>query len=107
MTAQTNSHMTRNLMQSARQGLLPVRGGGWLAGFGNMLNKELGEWFRTRRWLWQALIWIAILDGMVALVLFVIPLLEPICLGSMPRSSNLSQAFSLVLKACIFISLLL
>ncbi len=81
MTAQTNSQMTRDLMQSARQGLLPVRGGGWLAGFGNMLNKELGEWFRTRRWLWQALVWIAILDGMVALVLFVLPLLEPILPG--------------------------
>jgi ABC-2 type transport system permease protein len=81
MTAQTNSQMTRDLMQSARQGLLPARGGGWLAGFGNMLNKELGEWFRTRRWLWQALVWVAILDGMVALVLFVLPLLESILPG--------------------------
>jgi ABC-2 type transport system permease protein len=81
MTAQTNTQMTRDLMQSARQGLLPARGGGWLAGFGNMLNKELGEWFGTRRWLVQALVWIAILDGMVALVLFVLPLLEPILPG--------------------------
>ena len=52
MTVQTHPQVTHDLRLAARQGLLPTRGSGWLAGFGNMLGKELGEWFRTRRWLW-------------------------------------------------------
>jgi ABC-2 type transport system permease protein len=91
MTAQADSHVTRDLRQAARQGLLPTRGGGWLAGFGNMLAKEMGEWFHTRRWLWQMLIWIVILDGLLALVLFVVPLLEPLMPG---LNASIDQSFA-------------
>ena len=73
MTVQTHPHISRDLRLAARQGLLPARGGGWLAGFGNMLAKELGEWFRTRRWLWQFVIWVGILDCIIAFFLFVLP----------------------------------
>jgi ABC-2 type transport system permease protein len=41
-----------------------------------MLRKELGEWFRTHRWLWQILIWLIIINGFVGFILFVIPMLE-------------------------------
>jgi ABC-2 type transport system permease protein len=75
MTVQTQPQATRDLVIAARQGLLPARGRGWLTGFNNMLGKELGEWFRTRRWLWQLLIWLLIIDGWVALMLFIIPAL--------------------------------
>jgi ABC-2 type transport system permease protein len=74
MTAQTNPQTSRDLRQAVRQGLLPVKDGGWLAGFSNMLDKELGEWFRTRRWIWQLLFWPVILNGIVALFLVIIPL---------------------------------
>jgi ABC-type transport system involved in multi-copper enzyme maturation permease subunit len=78
MTVQSQPQRTRELRLAARQGLLPARGSGWLAGFNNMLAKELGEWFRTRRWLWQSLIWIIIINGFVALLLFVLPALASI-----------------------------
>jgi len=78
MTVQTHPQVTRDLRQAARQGLLPARVGGWLAGFGNMFGKELGEWFRTRRWLWQLVIWLIILDGFVAFLLFGLPVLASI-----------------------------
>jgi ABC-2 type transport system permease protein len=76
MTIQTHPHTNRDLRLAARQGLLPARGGGWLAGFGNMFAKELGEWFGTRRWLWQLLIWLIIINGFVGFMLFVIPMLQ-------------------------------
>jgi ABC-2 type transport system permease protein len=78
MTVQTQPQATRDLRQAARQGLLPARGESWLSGFSNMLSKELGEWFRTRRWLWQALIWLIIIDGFVALLLIILPALASI-----------------------------
>ena len=77
MTVQSHPQVTRDLRLAARQGLLPARGSGWLAGFGNMLGKELGEWFRTRRWLWQLLIWLTIINGFMAFFLSVVPLIYP------------------------------
>jgi len=75
MTIQSHPQVTRDLRLAARQGLLPARGGGWLAGFGNMLSKELGEWFHTRRWLWQLLIWLIIINGLIAFMLWVAPMI--------------------------------
>lgn len=77
MTVQAHPQATRDLRLAARQGLLPARGRGWLAGFGNMLAKELGEWFHTRRWLWQLLIWLIIINGLIAFMLWVAPMIAP------------------------------
>jgi ABC-2 type transport system permease protein len=106
MTVQTHPQITRDLRLATRQGLLPARGSGWLAGFGNMLAKELGEWFHTRRWLWQLLIWLIIINGFVAFMLFVIPMLQAkgfqtVGLGGgamiPPESSGFYWAFPLAL----------
>jgi ABC-2 type transport system permease protein len=78
MTVQTQPNVTHDLRQAARQGLLPARVGGWLAGFGNMFGKEMGEWFRTRRWLSQLLIWLTIINGFLAFLLFGLPALASI-----------------------------
>ncbi len=57
----------------AAQTLVPVADAGWLAGFGNSLGKELGDWFGTRRWWVQSLVWLTLFNVGLALVLFVAP----------------------------------
>lgn len=48
--------------------LQPVKAGGWLGGFGNLLRKELGQWWGTKMWWVQLLIWILILNGITTIV---------------------------------------
>lgn len=73
----TRSVSDREDFLAARQALQPVRGQSRLGGFRNLFAKELGEWFGTRRWLWQALIWLVIISGMLGFVLFAAPAIDP------------------------------
>jgi ABC-2 type transport system permease protein len=73
----TNSTLDRSAVLAAREGLVPAREGGWLGGFGNMLGKELGDWFGTRRWLIQSVIWLVIINGLMAFVMFAVPAIDP------------------------------
>lgn len=50
---------------------------GWRIGFTNFLRKENQEWWGGRRWLTQAILWILILGGFLALPLFVAPAAAP------------------------------
>lgn len=50
----------------------PVNESGWRAGFGNLLRKESGDWWSTRRWWSQALIWGAVINGSLLSVLLTV-----------------------------------
>lgn len=69
----TDTTVKGDAVVTERPALQPVRESALLGGFGNMLNKELGDWYGRGRWLVQALIWLAIVDGFTAFVLFVAP----------------------------------
>jgi ABC-2 type transport system permease protein len=73
MSTQSKSRTSPELIQAARAGLIPTSAGGWLGGFSNLFRKELGEWFGTRQWLLQSLLWLVVINGMMAFVLFVVP----------------------------------
>ena len=72
----TNSTVDRNAVMAARQALVPAPGKGWLGGFSNMLSKELGDWFGTRRWIMQAILWLGIINGLMAFIMFVVPTMD-------------------------------
>jgi ABC-2 type transport system permease protein len=72
----TKTTFDRNAVLAARQGLVPARSGGWLGGFGNMLSKELGDWFGTRRWIVQTIVWLAIINGLMAFIMFIVPTID-------------------------------
>jgi ABC-2 type transport system permease protein len=73
---------------AANADLLPVRESGWRMGFANLLRTELGAWWRTRTWWVQALIWLAILNGMLALMLWGVPDEEVAEPGAAPGSAD-------------------
>ena len=58
---------------TATSTLIPVKERGWRMGFANLLRNENLEWWGSRRWLVQAGLWMLVLNGMVALLLFVLP----------------------------------
>jgi ABC-2 type transport system permease protein len=68
MTTPTKSAVNQDLILAARKGLIPVRESARLGGFGNMLRKELGQWWGTRSWLVQTVIWVLILNGISTIV---------------------------------------
>jgi ABC-2 type transport system permease protein len=67
MTTPSKSVVNQDMIVAARQGLIPVRESARLGGFGNMLRKELGQWWGTRTWWVQTLIWMLILDGITTI----------------------------------------
>ncbi len=48
--------------------LQPVESSGWLVGFGNMVDKEYGSWWRTRRALVHHILWFCVINGFLFLV---------------------------------------
>lgn len=50
---------------------------GWRSGMANLVRKENDQWWRTRRWWIQSLLWLVILNGTLAIGLWVMPIVEP------------------------------
>jgi len=49
--------------------LVPVHTTGWRGGLGNLVRKELGQWWGTRMWWVQTLIWVLLLNGVATVVM--------------------------------------
>lgn len=54
---------------SGNEALIPVEGSGWQRGMANLLRGEFSSWFGRRRWLTNSLIWIALVDIILFMVL--------------------------------------
>jgi ABC-2 type transport system permease protein len=54
-----------------------VRSLRWLEGFTNLAANENGRWWKTRRWLVQVLIWLVIVNGLMALIVASTPSMKP------------------------------
>jgi ABC-2 type transport system permease protein len=68
MTIHSKSAIDQEAIQAARTGLVIVKESSMLGGFGNMLRKELGQWWGTRTWWVQIAIWVLILNGITTIV---------------------------------------
>jgi len=55
---------------TAGNGVFQLKEGtGWSRGLDNLLGVELGRWFRTKKWWVQILLWAAIINAILALVI--------------------------------------
>jgi ABC-2 type transport system permease protein len=62
--------MTSNSLASIEQSqLIAVRTTGWRRGLGNLTRKEIGQWWTTRLWWIQILLWVVMLDGISIVVM--------------------------------------
>jgi ABC-2 type transport system permease protein len=66
--------------------LQPVVEHGWRSGLANLLRKENSLWWGTRKWWVQLLIWLFITNGIIALLLWGIPLFAPSANGRISLS---------------------
>ena len=48
---------------------------GWRMGLKNLLDREMGKWWQTSRWCTQTLVWGLITNGVLGLLLFLLPFL--------------------------------
>lgn len=55
----------------------PVTDQGWRKGLSNLLRRENGLWWHTSRWWIQSSVWLAIINGTLAIGLWVVPIVEP------------------------------
>ncbi|PDW01010.1 ABC transporter permease subunit [Candidatus Chloroploca asiatica] len=53
--------------------LQAITGAGWWRGLGPLLRREQRRWWGGKRWWVQALLWTLLLNGLLALTLFVLP----------------------------------
>ena len=59
------------------QTLQPVTERGWRQGLANLMRKENDQWWRTRRWWVQSLLWLLVIYGTLAVGLWLVPVVEP------------------------------
>jgi ABC-2 type transport system permease protein len=57
-------------LQTEQRALQTAKNRGALRGFSNLLAKEYGSWWNTRRWLVHLLLWPLLLNGLVLVVSF-------------------------------------
>jgi ABC-2 type transport system permease protein len=85
--------------------LIAVGNQGQLQGFGNLIQKENQLWWRTSRWWVQALIWLAICNGILFMVIGVAPKMEnPPGQASNTQSGGSNQSLD-VLGITVFLKI--
>ena len=54
----------------SNEALIPVQQHGWQRGFSNLFRAEMSGWWKTRRWWVQSIIWLAVVNGILALTMW-------------------------------------
>ena len=60
---------TTTAATTVESSLVPVHTTGWRGGLANLVRKELGQWWSTRMWWIQTLIWVVLLNGVTTVIM--------------------------------------
>jgi ABC-2 type transport system permease protein len=88
---------------SSAENLQPVVEHGWRSGFANLLRKENSLWWGTRKWWMQTLIWLFISNGIIAFIVWVIPVFDPSG-DTNPNGSGVNELIRLFLQMEAFLA---
>jgi len=97
MTTESKSIVNQDLILAARQGLIPVRERVWLGGFGNMLRKELGQWWGTKMGWIQLVLWILFLNVITTFIMI------DSASGAMTIAERIDEVVPTILQMQMFI----
>ena len=74
----------------------------WRQGFANLFHKENGEWIYTGRWWMQSLLWLLIANGFLAIVLWVLPVMDPEGMSDVGKNFGLVTFMQTMAKLPLF-----
>jgi ABC-type transport system involved in multi-copper enzyme maturation permease subunit len=69
---------------------------GSFSGLRNLLRKENDQWWRTRKWWAQSLVWFVVINGLVVLIMWIIPAVDP---AGSTVSTDILQPFMSIFSA--------
>jgi len=75
---------------------------GWRQGFANLLHKENGEWIYTGRWWMQSLLWLLIVNGVLAIVLWLVPVMDPEGMSDVGKNFGLDVFMAVMAKLPLY-----
>ncbi len=58
-----------SIVENSGAPLVRIDAGGWRIGLANLVRKEFGQWWGTRMWWIQTLVWIVILNGITTMIM--------------------------------------
>lgn len=69
---------------------------GWRMGLRNLMRKESGEWWKTRRWWIQLLMWSLVINGLILMVTIAFPQAAKIAGEEIPNSEIFLMAIQVL-----------
>ena len=88
--------MAANIVGYAESTLRPATEPAWRRGFANLLRQENRRWWGTRRALIQSLIWLILVDTVVAFMLWVLPWSERMQGTPMPAEAVIAGVINML-----------
>ena len=88
--------MATNIAQHVESSLRPATEPAWRRGFANLLRQENRRWWGTRRGLVQSLIWLILVNTVVAFMLWVLPWSERMQGTPMPAKAVVAGVINIL-----------
>jgi len=95
--------MTTNVtIERTESQLIKVRATGWRIGLGNLIRKEFGQWWGTKMWWIQTIVWVVILNGITTGIM-----LDTGGMSDPERMTEAVQSFFLIAATAVGIAVVL